>query len=165
MASHAGHPPNAARRADERLAHVGGVHGCGVLVVRPGHRGLHPGRGPIGLAVLLLLAPFFQPQFLAFSLVRHLAGKRHGPAVRALAAAAAWVGAEWALPKVLGDTLGYGLYPSAVMRQFADLGGSAGLTVLLLLANEGFALAWARRAGGWRKVSKPMALRRAGALA
>jgi apolipoprotein N-acyltransferase len=56
----------------------------------------------------------------------------------------------------LGDTLGYGLYPSAVMRQFADLGGSAGLTVLLLLANEGFALAWARRAGGWRKVSKPM---------
>jgi apolipoprotein N-acyltransferase len=77
---------------------------------------------------------------------------RHGPAVRALAAAAAWVGAEWALPKVLGDTLGYGLYPSAVMRQFADLGGSAGLTVLLLLANEGFALAWARRAGGWRKV-------------
>jgi apolipoprotein N-acyltransferase len=112
--------------------------------------------GSIGLAVLLLLAPVFQPQFLAFSLVRHLAGKRHGPAVRALAAAAAWVGAEWALPKVLGDTLGYGLYPSAVMRQFADLGGSAGLTVLLLLANEGFALAWARRAGGWRKVSKPM---------
>jgi apolipoprotein N-acyltransferase len=112
--------------------------------------------GSIGLAVLLLLAPVFQPQFLAFSLVRHLAGKRHGPAVRALAAAAAWVGAEWALPKVLGDTLGYGLYPSAVMRQFADLGGSAGLTVLLLLANEGFALAWARRAGGWHKVSKPM---------
>ena len=112
--------------------------------------------GSTGLAVLLLLAPVFQPQFLAFSLVRHLAGRRHGPAVRALAAAAAWVGAEWALPKVLGDTLGYGLYPSAVMRQFADLGGSAGLTVLLLLANEGFALAWARRAGGWRKVRKPM---------
>jgi apolipoprotein N-acyltransferase len=112
--------------------------------------------GSTGLAVLLLLAPFFQPQFLAFALVRHLAGQRHGPAVRALAAAAAWVGAEWALPKVLGDTLGYGLYPSAVMRQFADVGGSAGLTVLLLLANEGFALAWARRAGGWRKVRKPM---------
>jgi apolipoprotein N-acyltransferase len=114
--------------------------------------------GPIGLVVLLLLAPFFQPQFLAFSLVRHLAGKRHGPAVRALAAAAAWVGTEWALPKVLGDTLGYGLYPSAVMRQFADLGGSAGLTVLLLLANEGFALAWARRAEGGRSAGKPLVL-------
>ncbi len=114
--------------------------------------------GPIGLAVLLLLAPFFQPQFLAFSLARHLAGQRQGPAVRALAGAAAWVGAEWALPKVLGDTLGYGLYPSAVMRQFADIGGSAGLTVLLLLANEGVALAWARRAEGWRQVGKPLAL-------
>ena len=114
--------------------------------------------GPIGLTVLLLLAPVFQPQFLAFSLVRHLAGKRHGPAVRALAAAAAWVGTEWALPKVLGDTLGYGLYPSAVMRQFADIGGSAGLTVMLLLANEGFALAWARRDGGWRKAGRPLVL-------
>ena len=114
--------------------------------------------GPIGLVVLLLLAPFFQPQFVAFSLVRHLAGKRHGTAVRALAAAAAWVGTEWALPKVLGDTLGYGLYPSAVMRQFAVLGGSAGLTVLLLLANESFALAWARRTEGWRKAGKPLVL-------
>jgi apolipoprotein N-acyltransferase len=80
--------------------------------------------------------------------------------------AAAWVGAEWALPKVLGDTLGYGLYPSAVMRQFADIGGSAGLTVLLLLANEGVCagLGAPRRWTGARS-AKPMALRRAGALA
>ena len=114
--------------------------------------------GPVALAALLLLAPVFQPQFLAFALARHLAGLRHGPALRALAGAAAWVGAEWALPKVLGDTLGHGLYPSAVMRQLADAGGSAGLTVLLLLANEGVALAWARRADGWRQFGKPLAL-------
>lgn len=114
--------------------------------------------GPSALAVLLLLAPVFQPQFLAFALARHLAGLRHGAALRALAGAAAWVGTEWALPKVLGDTIGHGLYPSAVMRQLADVGGSAGLTVLLLLANEGIALAWARRADGWRQFGQPLAL-------
>ncbi len=114
--------------------------------------------GPVALATLVLLAPVFQPQFLAFALARHLAGQRHGPALRALAGAAAWVGTEWALPKVLGDTLGHGLYPSTVMRQLADLGGSAGLTVLLLLANEGIALAWARRADGWRQIGQPLAL-------
>jgi len=114
--------------------------------------------GPVALGLLLVLAPLFQPQFLAYSLVRHLAGRRHGPAVRALAAAAAWVGTEWALPKVLGDTLGYGLYPSALMRQMADVGGTAGLTVLLLLANEGLARAWAHRADGWRRAGKPLML-------
>jgi len=44
----------------------------------------------IGLAVLLAAAPLFQPQFLAFALVRHAIGDRHGPALRALAAASAW---------------------------------------------------------------------------
>jgi apolipoprotein N-acyltransferase len=68
-------------------------------------------------------------------------------------------------PRYFGDTLGYGLYPSAVMRQFADIGGSAGLTVLLLLANEG--LRWPGHAApeDWRKVSQADDLRRTGALA
>ena len=83
-----------------------------------------------GLSVLLLAAPLFQPQFLAFALVRHLAGRRHGAVLRALAGAAAWVATEWLVPKLLGDTLGYGLYPSRLLRQAADVGGAAGLTVL-----------------------------------
>ncbi|MFZ6843603.1 apolipoprotein N-acyltransferase [Undibacterium sp. RuTC16W] len=111
-----------------------------------------------GLSVLLLAAPLFQPQFLAFAIVRYLAGRQHGPVLRAFAAAAAWVATEWLVPKLLGDTLGYGLYPSRLLRQAADIGGAAGLTVMLLLANEGIAAAIARRAQGWRATVKPLAL-------
>jgi apolipoprotein N-acyltransferase len=110
-----------------------------------------------GVALLLLGAPLFQPQFLACALVRY-AVVQWGAAWRALAAAAAWLAAEWLLPRLLGDTLGYGLYPSRLMRQAADLGGSAGLTLLLLLANEGVAAALARRALGWRAMARPLAL-------
>jgi len=111
-----------------------------------------------GLAVLLLAAPLFQPQFFAFAVVRHLAGRRHGPLLRALAGAAAWVATEWLVPRLLGDTFGYGLYPSRLLRQAADLGGAAGLTVLLLLANEAVAAALARRADGALAIAKPLAL-------
>lgn len=111
-----------------------------------------------GLSVLLLAAPLFQPQFLAFALVRHMAGRRHGPVLSALAGAAAWVATEWLAPRLLGDTLGHGLYPSRIMRQAADVGGAAGLTVLLLLANEGVAAVLARRADGVRAIAKPLAL-------
>jgi apolipoprotein N-acyltransferase len=111
-----------------------------------------------GMAVLLLAAPLFQPQFLAFALVRHAVGQRHGPVLRALAGSAAWVAMEALVPKLLGDTLGYGIYPSAQLRQAADLGGAAGLTLLLLLANEAIAAALARRAQGARAVATPLAL-------
>jgi apolipoprotein N-acyltransferase len=114
--------------------------------------------GGAGLAVLLLAAPLFQPQFLVFSLVRHVGARCHGRALRALAAAAAWVAAEWLLPRLLGDTLGYGLYPSRLLRQAAGVGGAAGLTLLLLLANEAVAAALARRAEGWRGAVRPLAL-------
>jgi apolipoprotein N-acyltransferase len=117
-----------------------------------------------GLAVLLLAAPLFQPQFLVFALVRHLSGRRHGPLLSALAATASWVAAEWLLPKLLGDTLGYGLYPSRLMRQGAAVGGGAGLTALLLLANEGVAVALARRRDGWRAIARPLALASLGPL-
>ncbi|ARN23762.1 apolipoprotein N-acyltransferase [Piscinibacter gummiphilus] len=113
---------------------------------------------PAGMAVLLLAAPLLQPQFIAFAVVRHAAGRRHGRALRAPAGASAWVAAEWLLPKLLGDTLGYGLYPSALLRQAADVGGTAGLTVLLLLANEGLASAFAHRAGRVRDVAWPLGL-------
>ena len=110
-----------------------------------------------GMVVLLLAAPLLQPQFIAFALVRHAAGRRHGAFLRALAAASAWVAAEGLVPKLLGDTLGYGLYPSALLRQAADLGGTAGLTVLLLLSNEGLGSALARRADGLR-AARPLGL-------
>lgn len=77
-----------------------------------------------GLVVLLLLAPLFQPQIVIFALVRHAASRRADSALTASASACAWVAAERLIPKLLGDTLGHGLYPSALLRQAADLGGS-----------------------------------------
>ncbi|MBL8289978.1 MAG: apolipoprotein N-acyltransferase [Rubrivivax sp.] len=111
-----------------------------------------------GLAVLLLLAPLFQPQVWVFAWVRHFARRRFGVVTGAFAGAAAWVATEWAAPKLLGDTLGHGLYPSALLRQAADLGGAAGLTLLLLGANEAVALAWARRGEGVRAAARPLAV-------
>ena len=111
---------------------------------------------PAGLAVLLLAAPLFQPQILAFALARHLV--RGAPALRALAAASAWVATEWLVPRLLGDSFGHGLYPAPLLRQAADLGGVAGLTFVLLLANEGVAAALARRHAGVRAAAWPLAL-------
>ena len=125
----------------------------GVAIER--YTGLAPGGG---LAVLLAAAPLLQPQFLAFALVRHVAGRRHGPMLRALAGATAWVAAEWLVPKLLGDTLGHGLHPARLLRQAADLGGASGLTLLLVLANEGVAAAFARRSDGTRALAAPLAL-------
>lgn len=102
--------------------------------------GAYTGIGAVaGIALLLAAAPLLQAQVLAFVVARRLAAARHGAVVVSLAGAAAWVGCEWAWPKLLGDTLGHGLAPATVLRQAADLGGAAGLTVLLLLANEAFA--------------------------
>ncbi|MBL8019088.1 MAG: apolipoprotein N-acyltransferase [Leptospirales bacterium] len=112
--------------------------------------------GTVGLIVLVLIAPLFQPQFLAFALARKLVSQR-SPLLGIFAGAAAWVGAEWLLPRLLDDTISYGLYPSPLIRQAADLGGSAGLTFLLILSNEGIAAAFARRAQGIRTAIKPLA--------
>lgn len=112
-----------------------------------------------GLALLLLAAPLFQPQIIVFAVTRQLVGPTHGPALRALAACAAWVSAEWLLPRLLGDTLGHGLHPSPLLRQAAELGGATGLTLLLLLANEAIAAALARRrSSGWRAAAAPLGL-------
>lgn len=117
-----------------------------------------------GLALLLAAAPLLQPQFIAFALVRHQARRTHGPGLAALAAAAAWLATEWAWPHVLGDTLGHGLYPAAWLRQGAALAGAAGLTAVLLLANEAVSAALARRAGGWRAAAPALALAAAAPL-
>jgi apolipoprotein N-acyltransferase len=110
-----------------------------------------------GLFALLATAPLLQPQILVFALARHLVGRRHGPLLRALAGASAWVAAEWLFPKLLGDTLGHGLYPSRVLRQIADVGGAAGITFLLILVNEGVAAAIVRRRDGARALAAPLA--------
>ncbi len=109
-----------------------------------------------GTVALVALAPLLQPQFVACALARQCAGRRHGAAVRALVAASAWVACEWLLPKLLGDTLGHGLYPAAWLRQGADLAGAAGLTFALLLANEALAVALARRRDGLRALLRPL---------
>ncbi len=113
---------------------------------------------PIGVIALLLAAPLLQPQFLAFALVRHLVGRHHGGIVRALAGASAWVATEWLVPKLLGDTLGHGLFPSYQLRQIADVGGGAGLTFLLILINEAVAAAVTHRRDGARALIKPLAI-------
>lgn len=107
-----------------------------------------------GLGLMLLAAPLLQPQLLAFALVRHWAGRRHGRLLRAVAGASAWVACERLWPKLLGDSLGHGLQSAPWLVQFADAGGVAGLTFVLLLANEALAVAWARRheaVGRWRR--------------
>jgi apolipoprotein N-acyltransferase len=109
-----------------------------------------------GVALLLLAAPLFQPQFLAFALVRHAAARWYGPGIASLAAAAAWVATETLVPRLLGDTLGYGLYPSRKLRQAAELGGSAGLTFALLVTNVALASALALCGAGWRAMARPL---------
>lgn len=106
----------------------------------------------IAIAILLAAAPLLQPQFLAFVLVRHGVGRRQGRMLTALAAAAAWVACEWLFPKLLGDTLGHGLQPSPLLRQAADLGGAAGLTVVLLLVNETASRALSAGRSAWRSI-------------
>jgi apolipoprotein N-acyltransferase len=108
----------------------------------------------VGWLALALLAPtFLQPQVWVFAVARHFARRRGaGPLRLAFASAAAWVGAEWLLPKLFADSIGHGLLPSPWLRQAADLAGVGGLSFALLLVNE-CALASAR------------ALRQRGALA
>ena len=118
--------------------------------------GRFTGLGPeIGLALLVPLAPLLQPQVLVWAMLRRAVRERHGDALGALAGAAGWVGTEWLLLKPLGDTLSIGLYPSELLRQAADLGGTAGLTLLLLMVNEALNAALVRRRQGPRALAAP----------
>lgn len=121
--------------------------------------GTYTGMGTMtATLVLCALAPLLQPQILAFAVTRYWVGRRQGPLLRALAGASAWVACEWLYPKLLGDTLGHGLYPSVPMRQVADLGGAAGLSFLLILINEALALVLTRWRSGARTWLPPLAL-------
>ena len=76
--------------------------------------------------VLLLLAPLLEPQLFVFVLARRLARSAGAVRCAALAGAYAWVGAEWALPKLFADSLGHGFLPAPWLRQAADLAGVGG---------------------------------------
>jgi len=112
---------------------------------------------PLRIAWLALfgLAPLLEPQLFVFAAVRWFARKKSTPAgprrrgaprgrptaaaggvIAPLAGALAWVGAEWALPKLFADSLGHGLLPAPWLRQAGELAGVGGLTLVVLLVNE-----------------------------
>ncbi len=93
---------------------------------------------PVAFSLLVIAAPLLQPQLIVYAGVRRLARSDAGEAgLRAvLAGALLYVGVEWAWPKLLGDTIGHGLFASAHLRQAADLAGAPGLSFALLLVNE-----------------------------
>jgi apolipoprotein N-acyltransferase len=95
-----------------------------------------------GLFLLAAAAPVLQPQFVALAVARH-AVRGGGSTVRALTGAGAYVGCEWLVPKLLGDTIGQGFLASRALRQAADLVGAPGLTAVLLCANEAALAGWA----------------------
>lgn len=118
------------------------------------------GAAVAGLAALIVAAPLLQPQFLVFTIVRHLAGRHYGTGLRTLAGASAWVAAEWVFPKLLADSLAHGLYPSPLLRQFADVAGTPGITFVLVVVNECFcaALSRERRTHGRKAILPPLAV-------
>ncbi|MCP3065694.1 apolipoprotein N-acyltransferase [Myxococcus sp. K38C18041901] len=88
---------------------------------------------------MLLLAPVFQPQFVLTALARHLARRAVGERAAWLPAVTSvlvYVGVEWLAPKLFSDTLGQGFVYSERLRQFGDVAGAAGLTLVLLAVNE-----------------------------
>ncbi|HET8871308.1 MAG TPA: apolipoprotein N-acyltransferase [Aquabacterium sp.] len=111
-----------------------------------------------GLLVLIACAPLFQPQIIVFAVVRLATKRRYGSTLAAIAGAAAWVTTERLTPKMLGDTFGVGLYPSTLLRQAADLVGTAGLTLLLLWVNEAVAILVTRRKTGLAAMTRPAAV-------
>jgi apolipoprotein N-acyltransferase len=98
-----------------------------------------------GALALAALAPVMQPQFPVAALAWYAVRRRGGGSARAtLAAAGAYVGAEWACPKLFADTIGHGFLASRLLRQAADVAGAPGLTFVLVVAN-GAVLAAIRR--------------------
>jgi apolipoprotein N-acyltransferase len=100
--------------------------------------------------VLALLAPLLQPQLITVAAVFY--GMRdRGFRLRVLAVASAYCGTEWILPKLFGDTIGHGFFASQLLRQAADVAGAAGLTFVLVVANQAIlGAARSSRRAEWR---------------
>jgi apolipoprotein N-acyltransferase len=87
---------------------------------------------PLAWLVTLALAPvLIEPQLLAATWARIMA-----PRFKAGVFVAAYLAAEWALPRLLPDTLGIALQPTASLRQLAELGGVSLLTALCLVVSS-----------------------------
>jgi apolipoprotein N-acyltransferase len=113
---------------------------------------------PVALLLLLAAAPLLELQLVTFALARHVLRRARMPAwATVVGGAAAWVATEWTTGKLFGDTLGHGLYPSAWMRQAADVAGVPGLTLMLLAGNE-CVLAAVRARGDVRRAAVPAAV-------
>jgi len=110
----------------------------------------------ICLLVVLLLAPLLEPQFVALAMARRLVrtGKFGVMPLAPLAGAFAYVGVEWAVPKLFPVSLGHPLFGSNLLRQGADVAGVFGLSFIILLAND-CVLTMVRSAmsrnGGWMR--------------
>jgi apolipoprotein N-acyltransferase len=78
----------------------------------------------ICLLIVLLTAPFLEPQFVALAMARRLSrtGTSGIMPFASLAGAFAYVGVEWAVPKLFPATLGHPLFGSVLLRQ----GGGCG---------------------------------------
>ncbi|MCY1029836.1 apolipoprotein N-acyltransferase [Corallococcus sp. BB11-1] len=92
--------------------------------------------------VFLLIAPVLELQFLTAAWARWYARRKVGAEPRLawvppVLTALVYVGTEALTPKLFAETLGHGLYASEVLRQGADVAGAPGLTLGLLLVNEG----------------------------
>lgn len=114
--------------------------------------GYSGGSAAVAWAFALASAPvLLAPHLLVFAGARALARRLGAPrAAIAAVGVSAWVAAEWALPRVFADTLGYAFYPWSSLCQVADLLGARGLTAILVLVNECAAIAIATRR--WRPV-------------
>jgi apolipoprotein N-acyltransferase len=63
----------------------------------------------VGVGVLVLLTPLLAPQFVVAAAARWRLRASGRPWLAPLGHGAAWIGAEWLLPKLFGDTLGHRL--------------------------------------------------------
>ncbi|MCX8071084.1 MAG: apolipoprotein N-acyltransferase [Candidatus Binatia bacterium] len=92
-------------------------------------------------ALLSGAALFVQPQLVALALTTHALQRQRSPALHgyfasAFLGAAVYTACDWFAPtKLLGDTLGLGLWPMLAWAQAADLGGVYLLTFILLCVN------------------------------
>ncbi len=117
-------------------------------------------------ALLILAAPFLEPQCWAVGLLVWATRQRANQPPRPLLArvalvAGSYVAVEKAWPKLFGDTIGHGLLATPLLVQAADLVGAQGLSFALVAGN----LLFVEAVGGSRSRERTARGRRTRALA
>ena len=97
-----------------------------------GYTGASPAAG---MLLLVVIAPFLQPQFVVFAAVRHRVRTKAAFWYATITSAFAYVAAEWVFPKLFADTLGHGMFAYGWIRQAADIAGAHGLTFVMVIVN------------------------------